>query len=212
MSRRQSVVHSFSVIKIEKLYLEISFLFHQVQVPILQGSDFLTLVLHWKIGRLIVEYEQQQVMNDEDHHELLSQLSECLTKELGEQFDFLTLEDSCKFYLTYSLSSQKKALSRAIETPYFQASLTWDHYRLLIHVKCPQARNFYEKEASNSNWSPSLLNHFIKNYLFERLSTSTNKENVLRAAQQGSLELLSENDNKTFIKLVSEEKDDKEIL
>ncbi|MBY0501681.1 MAG: hypothetical protein K2P93_06745 [Alphaproteobacteria bacterium] len=197
MGRRQSVVHSFSVIEIEKLYLEISFLFHQVQVPILQGSDFLNLALHWKIGRLIVEYEQQQVTNDEDHHELLSQLSERLTKELGEQFDFLTLEESCKFYLTYSLSSQNKALNRVIGTPYFQSSLTWNHYRLLIHVRCPQARNFYEKEANNSNWPPSLLNHFIKKRLFERLSTSTNKENVLRSAQQGSLELFS-NDNETL--------------
>lgn len=197
MSRRRYVVHSFSLpfVDIEKLYLEISFLFHQVQAPILKGSGFLTLTLHWKIGRLIVEYEQQQSIKDEDHQELLSQLSERLLKTFENRFSFSMLEECCKFYLVYPPLSKQNMLNKSAEIPQFQDSLTWDHYRLLIQVSCPKARVFYEKETSNSNWSPSLLEHFIKGCLFERLSTSKNKESVLRSAQRGSLEGISVNNN-----------------
>lgn len=198
MSRRRYVVHSFSLsfVDIEKLYLEISFLFHQVQVPILKGSEFLALTLHWKIGKLIVEYEQQQFMKNEDHQKLLSQLSERLLKKFENKFSFSMLEECCKFYLVYPPLSKQGMLNKNAEVPQFQDILTWDHYRLLIQVSCPKARVFYEKETSNSNWSPSLLEHFIKGYLFERLSASKNKESVLRSAQQGSLELFSLHNNK----------------
>ena len=198
MSRRRYVVHSFSLsyVDIEKLCSEISFLFHQVQVPIRKGSEFLTLTLHWKIGRLIVEYEQQQSIKDEDHQELLSQLSERLLKKFENRFSFSMLEECCKFYLVYPPLSKQGMLNKNAEIPQFQDILTWDHYRLLIQVSCPKARVFYEKETSNNNWSPSLLRHFIKSSLFERLSSSKNKESVLRSAQRGSLELFSVNNNK----------------
>ena len=191
MSRRPHVAHSFSLpfAGIEKLYLEIPSLFHQIQVPTLQISRIKTLHLYWNMGKLIVEVECDENISGEDHLKFLSQLSERLIKEFGEPFDCSALEDSCKFYLIYSLLPKKNALNEGAEIPEFQSPLMWEHYRLLIYVSCPNARNFYEKEASNSSWSPSLLKHFIKCRLFERLSVSASKEGVLRSAQQGSLEL-----------------------
>lgn len=197
MGRQRYIAHSFSFpfLDIKKLYLEISFLFHQVQGPILLESSFLINILHWKIGRLIVEYEQQRDTKVEDHQELLFQLSERLIKKFGKVFSFSSLEECCKFYYVYPPFSQKNLPNESVKLPQLQDSLTWDHYRFLIHIDCPIARNFYEKEAINSNWSPSLLNHFIKSCLFERLSASFNKESVLRSAQESCSMLVSSNNN-----------------
>ena len=197
MGRRRYAMHPFSFpfIGIEKLYTEISSLLHQEPYPTLQGSRLKTLNLHWKIGRLIIEYENQWMASDEDHQKLLCQLSVQIVKKFGEMFSFSILEKSCKFYLVYRPFFKKDNSSESADIPQFQAPLTWDHYRLLIDVSCPKARNFYENEASNSDWSPLLLEQFIKNHVFERLSTSPNKESVLRSVQQGSLELFSANNN-----------------
>ncbi|MBP7729935.1 MAG: hypothetical protein KA112_04940 [Alphaproteobacteria bacterium] len=197
MSQQSHVLHSFSLpfAGVKKLYSEISSLFHQTQVPTLQISRIKTLHLYWNMGKLIIEVECDENISGEDHHKLLSQLSGRLTKEFGEPFNFSALEDSCKFYLIYSLFPKKNTLSGRAKTTEFQNPLPWDHYRLLIHVSCPKARIFYEKEASNSNRSLPLLKHFIKCRLFERLSNSPNKENVLRSAQQESLELFSSHNN-----------------
>lgn len=197
MGRRQYATHSFSFpfIGIEELYTKISSLIHQEQYPTLQGSRLKTLNLHWKIGRLIVEYENKWMASDEDHQELLCQFSVQIVKKFGDVFSFSILEKSCKFYLVYPPFSKKDNSSESVGIPQFQAPLTWGHYRLLIDVSCPKARNFYENEASNSNWSPLLLEQFIKNHVFERLLSSTNKESVLRSVQQGSLELFLANNN-----------------
>ena len=184
MGKRRYVDYSSSITfsDIERLSLEISSLFHQIQNPHLQGSRLKTLHLYWKIGRLLAEYEQQQAIKEEDHSELLLQLTERLIKKLGSQFVNSTLEESLQFYLLYpSAFKAQRAAYEEIDNSQLQASLSWGHYRLLISIDCPQARNFYEKEAYNSNWTPSLLQHFIKNRLFERLCMSVNKESALQA-------------------------------
>lgn len=67
---------------IEKPYSEISSLFRQIQVPDLQEHHVRSLALRWKIGKLIVEYKQQQATKSEDTQELLLQLSKQLVKSL----------------------------------------------------------------------------------------------------------------------------------
>ena len=193
--RRYAVVHSsaLSFLGIEKLLSEISSFLHQTQLLALQEACLKALILYWKIGGLIVGYEQQRVMKEEDHQELLSQLSEQLIRKFENGFRPSMLEECYQFYLVYTSFSKKSGPNEGIVIPQFQAPLTWNHYRLLIYVDSPQARNFYEKEASNSNWSAPLLEHFIKSRLFERFSTSSNKESILRSAQESCLKLLLAN-------------------
>lgn len=66
--------------------------------------------------------------------------------------------------------------------------LSWSHYCELLNVSDKNARDFYEKEAINSNWSVRELRRQISTSLFERLLLSdgnTNKEKVLSLAKQG---------------------------
>lgn len=163
MGRQQYAVHSSALpfLDTEKIFLHIASFVHQIRLLILQNSCLKTPILHWKIGRLIVDYEQQQVIKEEDHKELLSQLSERLTKKFKNGLSLPILEECCQLYRVYPSFSKKSEGDENIVIPQFQSLLTWDHYRLLIYVDSPQARDFYEKEACNSNWSAHLLERFM---------------------------------------------------
>lgn len=190
MGRRRYVTLSspLSLVETKDFYTKIFSLFQQTQAPAFQKSDSRILILYWKIGRTIADYMFTNNIKLEDHQNFLSQLSEPLIKKFGEDFKSSILDECYKFHLTYPSFFKQKTQHKNAEVLQFPVVLSWDHYRLLIYVECPEARNFYENEAYNSNWSPDLLEQFINSHLFERLSTSESKESVLRATQQGRLE------------------------
>ncbi|GHU72813.1 hypothetical protein FACS189450_11300 [Spirochaetia bacterium] len=67
--------------------------------------------------------------------------------------------------------------------------MSWTHYLQLISIKDPDARSFYEHEASNANWSVRELQRQIETSLFERLLLSSgkkNKEKVLALSRKGT--------------------------
>ena len=67
--------------------------------------------------------------------------------------------------------------------------LSWSHYCELLSISDSKKRNFYEKEAVNSNWSVRELRRQIESSLFERLLLSkgeANKETVLTLALHGN--------------------------
>jgi predicted nuclease of restriction endonuclease-like (RecB) superfamily len=63
--------------------------------------------------------------------------------------------------------------------------LTWTHYRLLLKVEKQEAISFYMLEAVNNNWSTRELERQINSLLFERLTLSLEKKEVLEIAKKG---------------------------
>lgn len=63
--------------------------------------------------------------------------------------------------------------------------LNWTSYMLLIKIKDPDERSFYEIECYNSNWSFRELNRQIDSCLYERLSLSRDKQGVLDLSRRG---------------------------
>ena len=53
--------------------------------------------------------------------------------------------------------------------------LSWTHYRTLLRVEKPEARSFYEIEATQNNWSARELERQINSLLYERLALSRDK-------------------------------------
>lgn len=85
-------------------------------------------------------------------------------------------ETSRRFYLN---SQKQQTLS---------AKLSWSHYCELLSIEDKDARNFYEKECVNSNWSVRELKRQIDTSLFERLLLSdvkNNKEAVYKLSKEG---------------------------
>jgi predicted nuclease of restriction endonuclease-like (RecB) superfamily len=64
-------------------------------------------------------------------------------------------------------------------------SLGWTHYVTLLTVTNPEARRFYEIEATSNSWGTRELERQIASSLYERLALSRDKAEIARLAEQG---------------------------
>ena len=134
------------------------------------------LMSYWKMGEIIVRYEQDNSIHAAYGEQTLKQMSKALTQALGKGFSRSNLQNMSQFYLP---SEKCQPLS---------GNLSWSHYCELLSLSDPANRGFYEKESINSNWSVRELRRQIASSLFERLLLSkgnVNKERVLALAQNG---------------------------
>lgn len=133
---------------------------------------------NWVIGRYIVEYEQHGHEKAEYGSSLLTTLSKDLKLKFGRGFSKSNIYMCRQFYLLY---------------PKFQtasgklARLNWSHYCELMGVSDDLARQFYENQCVQENWSVRELRRQIESALFQRLALSKNKKEVLRLAHEGHI-------------------------
>lgn len=135
------------------------------------------LLSYWKIGEIIIRYEQDNGIRAAYGEQTLKQMSKALTQALGRGFSRSNLQNMRQLYLTYE---KCQTLS---------GKLSWSHYCELLSISDPDKRSFYEKEAINANWSVRELKRQVDSSLFERLLLSrgdTNKEQVLALALHGN--------------------------
>ncbi len=66
-------------------------------------------------------------------------------------------------------------------------TLGWSHYVLLLGIKEPDERSFYEIEATSEGWSVPELRRQVASCLYERLALSRNKVGIKRLAQEGQI-------------------------
>lgn len=134
------------------------------------------IIAYWKIGEIIVRYEQNDSLRAAYGEQTLKQLSKELTKDLGKGFSRSNLQNMRAFYLNY-----EKCQS-------VTGKLSWTHYCELLSITDKEKRQFYEKEAQNSNWSVREMKRQIETSLYERLLLSKgqiNKEEVYKLATRG---------------------------
>ena len=129
---------------------------------------------YWQIGQRIVEEEQKGNERAEYGTLLIKELSKQLGQELGKGFSVANLKNFRKFYLVFP-DFQKGYAARSL--------LTWTHYRLIIRVDDPAARGYYLQEAADQNWSTRQLERNINSLYYERLLSTTKKQ------QQNSYEV-----------------------
>lgn len=123
---------------------------------------------YWSIGKRIVNEEQQGEKRAEYGQYLVRELSKRLTQEFGKGFNVSNLYLMRRFYLTFPI----------VDTRCTQ--LSWSHYRLLLRIDDKNAREFYCKEASETQWSVRQLERQIQSFYFERLLASPHK-NLIQA-------------------------------
>jgi len=126
---------------------------------------------NFEIGRLIVRHEQQGAERAAYGKQLLKELAARLTLEFGRGYSERNLEYMRKFFLTWKermpqisqkasaklpsvtiwqKPSAKLALEQKSQKPSDQSpfTLSWSHYVLLLTIKNPEERSFYEIEAT----------------------------------------------------------------
>lgn len=126
---------------------------------------------YWQIGRLIVEDEQQGESRAAYGKQQLQQLSTQLTERLGKGFEVRNLRNMRQFYLTYP---NRNAL---------RTELSWTHYRTLLRLENPAARDWYLQETISQSWSARALERQISTLYYERLLASQEKALVEQEAQ-----------------------------
>jgi len=103
---------------------------------------------------------------------------------LSGKCDEISQALSAEFKESTSLKS-----TAIIQTPSEQLSiadlakcfpLPWSHYVLLLSIKKPEARAFYEAEALRGGWSVRQLDRQISSQFYERALLSRNKAAMLR--------------------------------
>ena len=134
------------------------------------------LLAYWKIGEIIVRYEQNDNVRAAYGDKTLKAISKELTNELGKGFSVSNLQFMRRFYQQYQIQQT------------VSVKLSWSHYCELLTISDENKRSFYEKEAVNSNWSVREMKRQINTSLYERLLLSKgefNKEQVLSLAANG---------------------------
>ena len=170
---------------LQKCIIDIKQILLQAQQKAYQATAFAMIEGFWRIGRRIVEEEQQGSIRANYGEQVIAQLS----KELGKGFSKRTLWDYKKFYLTFP---------NIEDCAHMCAQLTWSHIRLIMRVESNQARDYYLQETAQQHWSVRTLERNINTLYYQRLLASQMKEAVKEEMQLKTAEF--QQDPHEFIK------------
>lgn len=150
----------------DNLYRQIRDLIQEARRQVRHSVNAAMVQSYWHIGRLIIEHEQQGESRAGYGKQQLEGLSARLTAEFGKGFDIRNLRYMRAFYTAFPI---RNAL---------RSELSWTHYRVLLRVDNPEAREWYMREAAHQNWSSRALERQIGALYYERLLSSRDKEPV----------------------------------
>lgn len=146
-----------------------------------QAVNLALVKRNWLLGKRISEEEMKNNERAEYGMEVIKTLSKALTSEYGKGFTKTNLYNFYLFYKTFpeifhSASGKSENL------------LSWTHYRVLLQVKDPAAREWYAKEASEQTWAVRTLQRNIESQYYYRLLSSQDKQPVISEMQQNTEE------------------------
>ena len=147
-------------------------LIRQARQQVLRSVDIIQVQTYWQIGRHIVEFEQDGQARADYGKRLLANLADALTQEFGKGFDERNLRNMRAFFQCFPNWNAVRS------------ELSWTHYRLLLRVDSPEARNWYMLETAGQNWSTRVLERQIGSLFYERLLSSKDKQGLLEDSRE----------------------------
>ena len=159
-------------------------------------ADVTMSITYFEIGRMIIEEEQKGKSKAEYGKKLIPELSNYLKSKFGKVFSETNLKSFRKFYqiynplirqlLTAELTDKNNIEKNQLLTAEFNPfKLGWTHYQILMRIKDENARNFYEIECLEQQWTVDILKRHYHSSLYERLILSRDKDEVMRLAIEG---------------------------
>lgn len=156
-------------------YVQIVNLLQSARNQIAQTINQTMAATYFKIGRMIVEEEQQGKNRATYGKQLIKGLSEQLTKAYGKGFSKRNIEQMRQFYLKYQIPQTVSALFE----------LSWSHYLKLMRIDDVDERKFYEIETFKNNWSVRELQRQYDSALYTRLALSRNTSEIKQLSEKG---------------------------
>lgn len=155
---------------------------------------------NWRIGKRIVEEEQNGEARAEYGKHIIEVASAALTEEFGKGYSETNIRTFRKFFLIFRNLEIQQTVSAESNLPkqqtlsdnlssHFQKGQTppaqfklrllpWSHYERLIRIEDKRARDWYAKEAFEQGWSYRTLSRNINTLYYERLLMSKDKAPV----------------------------------
>ena len=130
------------------------------------SANQVAVLTYWHIGRRIVEEEQHGEARAQYGTRLIKTLAEQLVPKYGNTFGKRNLEYFRQFYLCFN---DLEIVNACVH------NLTWTHFRTIIQVADPKAREWYAKEASEQMWSSRTLSRNIGTQYYGRRMASIRK-------------------------------------
>lgn len=153
---------------IEKSFItEIKSILTSGRLKVYNAINSAMVEAYWLTGKRIFEEEQQGEERAEYGSFLLKELSKELSSEFGKGFDERELRRMRQFYQFFPI---RDAL---------RPELTWTHYRIILRVDNPKARQYYVTETAAESWSTRQLERNINTLYYERLLSTQNKKEAL---------------------------------
>lgn len=201
------------IVKNELVSVNTDALFNKISAIIEEGRKYVATAVNlaevyskYKIGKYIVEDEQDGHYRAQYGKRVLETLSVQLTEKYGEGWSYRNLREYKQFYNMYSAEASTMPAgqlpisdegevnlantARQISSPKMadtarQFILSWSHYLILMRIKNAEERRFYEIESAKQQWSYRQLSRQVGSSLYERLALSRNKDEVMRLATEG---------------------------
>jgi predicted nuclease of restriction endonuclease-like (RecB) superfamily len=158
------------------------------------------VITYFEIGKMIVEELQNGEKRAEYGANLLKIVSNDLTSKNLKGFSVPNLERMRNFYAMYSISSNdfrnskvflnssnRLRISENNDLVVRILPISWSHYMFLMRIEDEKERQFYEVESFLNHWKLKDLERQFNSGLFERISLSKNKEEVLQIVKNGQV-------------------------
>ena len=146
----------------DSLYREIRAVLEKARSSAYRAVNAAIVQAYWRVGYLIVEHEQGGKQRAGYGEALLEELSQRLTEEFGRGFDTTNLRKMRQFYRMFEIRDavRLKSITGKRDTLRLKSGagatrhlvceeLSWSHYRVLMQVENPAAREWYMHEAAD---------------------------------------------------------------
>lgn len=157
----------------ENFYNNIRNTIIKARTNIYKNINYEMVTSSWDIGKQIIKEELKGKNRADYGKQLIKLLSQRLTNEFGKGYSETNLRNMKIFYTMFQ---NYQTLSD---------ELSWSHYIELSKIKDEIMRKFYYNECINSKWSVRELDRQKSSLLFERLTLSKEKDEVLAIANKG---------------------------
>ena len=136
-----------------------------------QAVNITLIQRNWLLGYRIASEELQGEDRAKYGAEIIKKLAKELSAEYGKGYTKTNLYSFYSFYKTYPEIFQT-ASGKSV------GLLSWSHYAVLLQVKAPEARAWYEKEAIEQTWSVRTLQRNISSQYYYRMLKTQETEFV----------------------------------